>query len=166
MNYSVTLYLSYAIPSKAREGIPSLPLDRPRRLRRNIVDHAVDALDLVDDPGRDAAQEVVGERVIVGSHAVGRGNGAERADMVVGAVIAHHADGADREQNREGLPDRIIEARIADLLEIDGIRLAEDVATFPGDFARNADGEARALPKGTVVNAPSPIAPARTVVIV
>ena len=28
---------------------PLLPFDRPRRLRRHVVDHAVDALDLVDD---------------------------------------------------------------------------------------------------------------------
>src|SRR6202022_3070000 len=30
---------------------PLLPFDRPRRLRRHVVDHAVDALDLVDVGG-------------------------------------------------------------------------------------------------------------------
>src|SRR3546814_8320721 len=38
-----------------------LPLDRPRRLAGHVVDHAVDALDLVDDAGRGAAQEGVVE---------------------------------------------------------------------------------------------------------
>jgi hypothetical protein len=32
----------------------SLPLNRPRRLRRHVVDHAVDALHLVDDARRGA----------------------------------------------------------------------------------------------------------------
>ena len=39
----------------------SLPLDRPRRLARHVVHHAVDALDLVDDARRDAAQHLVRE---------------------------------------------------------------------------------------------------------
>lgn len=37
---------------------PSFPLDRARRLRRYVVDHAVDALDLVDDAGRGFAEEL------------------------------------------------------------------------------------------------------------
>src|SRR6266700_1018329 len=32
--------------------MPYLPLDRTRRLRRHVIDHAADALDLVDDAGR------------------------------------------------------------------------------------------------------------------
>src|SRR5215813_2049225 len=36
---------------------PSLPLDRAGRLRGHVVDHAVDALDLVDDAGRDVGEE-------------------------------------------------------------------------------------------------------------
>jgi hypothetical protein len=35
----------------------SLPLDRARRLRRDVINHTVDALDLVDDAGRGLAQE-------------------------------------------------------------------------------------------------------------
>src|SRR3546814_18108165 len=38
---------------------PSLPLDRPRRLARHVVDHPVDALHLVDNPRRGAAEELV-----------------------------------------------------------------------------------------------------------
>src|SRR5688500_20086412 len=61
---------------------PLLPLDRARRLRRIVVDHAVDALHLVDDPGRDAAEESRVERVDVGGHSVRRGDGAKAADII------------------------------------------------------------------------------------
>ncbi len=42
---------------------PLLPLDRARRLARDVVGYAVDALDLVDDPDRDAPKEIVAIRV-------------------------------------------------------------------------------------------------------
>ena len=48
----------------------SLPLDRCRRLRADVVGHAVDARDLVDDAGGHAGQEIGLEGVPVGSHAV------------------------------------------------------------------------------------------------
>src|SRR5688572_29176147 len=63
--------------------------------------------------------------------------------MIVGTRIAHHADRADRQEHGEGLPDRVVEAGIADLLEVDGVGLAQDVAPFAGDLARDADGQAR-----------------------
>src|SRR5690606_36513884 len=71
---------------------PSLPLDRAGRLRREVVDHAVDPLDLVDDAGGDAGEEMRIERVDIGGHAVGAGHGAQTAYTVVSAIVAHHAD--------------------------------------------------------------------------
>ena len=53
---------------------PSLPLDRPRRLRGHVIDHAVDAAHLVDDPRRDAGQEIHREGEEVGGHAVRGGH--------------------------------------------------------------------------------------------
>ena len=50
---------------------PSFPLDRSRRLGGDVVDDAVDALDLVDDARRGAAEEIVVEIEIIGGHAVG-----------------------------------------------------------------------------------------------
>src|SRR3546814_10757183 len=52
------------------------PFDRARGLRRIVVDDAVDALHLVDDARRAAAEEARVEGVDVGGHAVGRGDGA------------------------------------------------------------------------------------------
>jgi hypothetical protein len=45
---------TYAI---AVDGIPSLPLDRARRLACHVIDYEIDDLDLVDDTRRGAAEE-------------------------------------------------------------------------------------------------------------
>ena len=63
-------------------------------------------------------------------HAVDRGHGAQRADEVVGAAVAHDADGLHRQQHGEGLPDLVVEAGLADLVEIDRVGLAQDVELF------------------------------------
>jgi hypothetical protein len=50
---------------------PSFPLDCAGWLGGDVIDDAVDALDLVDDARRRAAKEIVGEVEIVGRHAIG-----------------------------------------------------------------------------------------------
>jgi len=69
---------------------PSLPLDGPGRLGRDVVDHPVDAAHLVDDAGGGAAEEVVGERVVVGGHAVGGDDGTQGAAYVF--ILANSAN--------------------------------------------------------------------------
>src|SRR6218665_3516994 len=61
----------------------SFPLDRSRRLTGHVIDHAIDALDLVDDPGRDVAQELHVVRIEVRRHAVGRRHCAQADDKIV-----------------------------------------------------------------------------------
>ncbi len=87
----------------------SFPLDRARRLRRHVVDDAIDALDLIDDAGRGAAEEghVVG--VEVGGHAVDRSYSPERADEIIRPPVAHDAHRLHRQKHRERLPDLVIE---------------------------------------------------------
>ena len=43
------------------------------------------------------------EMVVIRRHTIGRGHGANGADMVVGAFVAHDADGLDGQQDGEGL---------------------------------------------------------------
>ena len=69
--------------------IASFPLDRAGRLRRDVVDDAVDAGDFVDDAVGDAGEHVVGQAGPVGRHGVVGGDGAERDDVAVGAEVAH-----------------------------------------------------------------------------
>src|SRR3990172_3961516 len=107
---------------KARQTAVLFPLDRAGGLRGHVVDDAVDAFDLVHDAVGDAAQELHVEVVEVGGHAVARGDRAQRADVLVGALIAHDAHGLDRKQHGEGLPDRVVEAGAPDLLDEEGVR--------------------------------------------
>ncbi len=58
------------INANAAEGIRSLPLNRPRRLARHVIHNAVDALHLIDDPRRGAAEEIHVERIEIRGHAV------------------------------------------------------------------------------------------------
>src|SRR6201996_1818051 len=121
----------------------SLPLYGPGRLGRDVVDHPVDAAHLVDDAGGGTGQEAVLEGIIIRRHAVGGGDGAQGTDMVIGTAVAHHAHGLDREQHGEGLPDLVVQAGLADLVQIDDVGLAQDLELVFGDLARNADGQAR-----------------------
>src|SRR5262245_4921431 len=123
------------------EAGSSLPLDRARRLRGDVVHDAVDPLHLVDDARRHVADEFHVEGIEVGAHPVGRGHRAQPDDVIVGAIIAHDADGAHGQQHGERLPNVVVEPGAADLLDIDVIGAAQDIELFPRDVAGAADGE-------------------------
>ncbi len=69
---------------------------------------------------------------------------AQRAGKIIGAPVAHHADGAHRQDGDEGLPDFVIQPVFADLVDIDRIGLAQNLQLFAGDLAGAADGKAGA----------------------
>ena len=123
---------------------PSLPLDRAGRLRRHVVDDAVDALDLVDDARRGAAEEAHVEGIEVRGHAVVGCDGAKGADEIVRAAVAHDADGAHRQEHCKRLPDRVVEPGLPDLVEVDGVGLPEDRQLL----ARDRAGDDRVGVKG------------------
>ena len=93
-----------------------LPLNRARWFRGDVIHHPVHALHLVDDARRDVADEFHLERIEVRRHAVGRGDGAQADEVVIDAVVSHGADGLDRQDYGERLPDVVVEAGAADLL--------------------------------------------------
>src|SRR4051812_17911962 len=70
------------MPMPFGTGLTLFPLDRPGRLRRIVVDDPVDAVHLVDDAGRDPAEEAGVEGVDVGGHSVDAGHRAKRADVI------------------------------------------------------------------------------------
>jgi 2-hydroxycyclohexanecarboxyl-CoA dehydrogenase len=100
-----------------------IPLDRARRFGGHVVDDAVDAADLVDDAGRAFAEDVPRELEEVRGHAVGGADRAQGQHLLIGAGVAHDADGLDRQQDGEGLPDAVVEAGLADFVEVDGVGL-------------------------------------------
>ena len=60
-------------------------------------------------------EQVVREPRPVGRHAVDALDGADRDDVLVGALVAHHADGLHRQQHGERLPERAVEPGGVDL---------------------------------------------------
>ena len=64
--------------------------------------------------------------------------------VVVGAGVAHHADGLHGQQHGEGLRGAAVEAGGFDFVEDDRVGFAERVEALAGDFAEAADGQAGA----------------------
>src|SRR5258707_60591 len=81
-------------PPPTPRNYPSLPLDRPRRLRRHVIHHPVDSPHLVDHPRRHPSEKLMREREIIRRHPIRRGHRTQRTHLVVRPVVAHHADGA------------------------------------------------------------------------
>ena len=81
------------------------------------------------------------ERVVIGGHAVDRCDGAEGTGVVICAPVAHDADRPHRQDCDKGLPDLVIKPVLADLVDVDGIGLAQDIKLGTGDFAGAADGK-------------------------
>lgn len=81
----------------AGRGVSRLfPFDGCGRFAGDVVHHAGDAVDLVDDAVRHMTEEVIGQMGPVGCHKVDGLDGAQGNDPVIFAAIAHDADGAHR----------------------------------------------------------------------
>ena len=121
-----------------------LPFDGSRGLGRDVVDHAVHAVDLVDDTVGDAREERIGEADPVGGHAVAALDRADGDGVLVGAFVAHDADGAHGEEDGESLPDLVVEVGLLHLVDDDLVGAAQDGELAGRDFADAADGESGA----------------------
>lgn len=122
----------------------SLPLDGGGRLRGDVVDDAVDAAHLVDDAVRHRRQRLVGEMRPVRRHRVDGVHRADRARVLVGALVAHHADGPDGQEDGERLPDRLVVGKFLDLLLHAQVGLLEELHLLLRHLAEDAHAEARA----------------------
>src|SRR6185436_6799500 len=67
----------------------------------------------------------------------------QRDHLIAGAEVALNPDGANREEDGEGLPDLIVEAGRADLLDVDVVGPAENLEVGTAHLAQDPDGEAR-----------------------
>ena len=84
------------------------------------------------------------EGIAVGCHPVAGGHRPQSADIFIGPRITHHTNGAHRQQHGKGLPDLVIQTRLANGIQIHCIRSPQDIQLFRGDFARHTDGKAGA----------------------
>src|SRR5438105_15877172 len=94
---TVPALLGFASPPR------SFPLNRRRRLARDVVNDAIDATHFVRDPVAYPRQELCRQRRPMRCHEVSRLHRAKRDGVLVRAAVAHHADRAHRQKYRERL---------------------------------------------------------------
>src|SRR5437773_1442524 len=87
-----------------------LPFDGAGRLGRDVEDHAVDALHLVDDAVAHAREYFVRHARPVRCHRVLARHHANSHHVRVRPVVAHHAHGLQRREHGERLPDLPVQA--------------------------------------------------------
>lgn len=128
----------------AFSACPLFPLNSCRGFRGDVVHDAVDALHFVDDAAGNIIQHAERNVCPVGGHTIAAGYGTQRYSMRVGAAIAHNAYGADIGQAGEVLPDSAFQTGFSYLFTEDGVGFAGDLQLFGGNFAEDADSQARA----------------------
>ena len=57
-------------------------------------------------------RKLVGERIVICSHAIDRRYRTQGAGKIIGAAIAHDADGPHWQDRDKGLPDVVIQTRV------------------------------------------------------
>src|SRR5438034_2031372 len=122
-----------ALPRKG--GGRSLPFDRRRRLRGDVVDDPINARDLVDDAAGDLCEDLVWQPGPVGGHAVLALHGSHSHHVAIGAVVAHHSYTLQRRQDRESLPQRTVQPGSFDLVDDDPVRRPQRLEPIAGDLA-------------------------------
>src|SRR5690554_224135 len=123
---------------------PSLPLDRRRRLRGDIVTNAVTTLYFVDDAVTHLREEVVRKPRPIGRHSIPSCHGAKRDSVFIGPLFTHGTDGLDGEDDGEALPELLVKSCSFDLFDKDRVRLAENIEFFALDGSRRTHAKAGA----------------------
>ena len=117
-------------------------LDGGRGFTCDVVDDAVDALDLIDDAGRDSVQYVVGDSGPVGGHEVAGGDGTEGQGIVIGPAVAHDTHRPGVGEDGKILVDGGTQAGSGDLLPVNGIGVPQAVQLVLGQVSDDPDGQA------------------------
>src|SRR5215203_3884279 len=123
------------------EMLTSFPLYGARGLARDIQRDPVDAGDLVDDAVARAFEQVVRKAGPVCGHRVVRGDGPDHHRVGVGPRVAHDADGVDRRQYGEALPQLAVEACVSYLVLQHGVGPAKDLEPLRSDVPYDPDRE-------------------------
>src|SRR5208283_126131 len=130
----------------------SLPLNRPRRLRSNVIHHPIHAAHFIHNPIRNRLQHFIRQRNPVRRHPILRMHRADGASVSVSPLIAHHANRHHRQEHSKRLPDLLIQPSLLDLAHDDVITLAQQVGAFFSYFAQNANRQSRSRERLTLQN--------------
>lgn len=119
-----------------------LPLDGGRGFCGDVVDDAVDALDLLHDAGGRGAQHGVGQLHPIGGDGVVGVDGAQGDHVLIrSAARGVHARGEAVVDDGEVLPHLGAEPRLFDLFAEDGVRVTQDGELLAGDLAYASHAE-------------------------
>ena len=99
-------------------------------------------LHFVDDARRDRREQLVRQARPVGRHAVAALDGADRDRVLVGALVAHHADALHRQQHGERLPQPPVPAGALHFVRDDRVGAAHQSQARLGDLAEDPHGQA------------------------
>src|SRR5215469_9387486 len=119
------------------------PLNRPWRLRSNVVDDAVDSPNLTDNSARDLPQHFIGKRSPVRRHSIFTLHSPNRAGIGVRPLIAHHTNALDRQKNSEALPHLAIQSLRLDLRNDNLVGLLQQRYSICGHLAKNPNRQSR-----------------------
>ena len=96
---------------------------------------------LIGNPVRDGGQDVVGDAGPVGGHEVVGGDCADGQEVVIGAVVAHDAHGADAGEDAEELGHLALIAVLRHLIPEHPVGLLEDFHLLGGDLTDDAHAQ-------------------------
>src|SRR5258708_6304620 len=110
----------------------SFPLDRGGRLGADVVDDAIDATHLVDDPRGDSSEPIGRQARPGGGHPVAALDGSNRNRTLIGAFITHDPDTLNRKQDSKTLPEARVPPLVLDLGGNNGIGPAQEIQARTG----------------------------------
>ena len=119
------------------------PLNRSRRLCRNIIHNSVDILYLVNDTCRDHFQHLIRDACEICGHKVGGGDATQRQGIIISSAVAHNAYRTHIGQHGEILVDAPIQTSLCDLFPEDPVGILENGQLFVCDLADDADRQTR-----------------------
>ena len=121
-----------------------LPLDGSGGLGGQVIEDAVDALDLGDDTAGDMVQQLIGNRLDGRGHGVRGIHSADDGAPLVHPLAVLHAHALKVRNRGEVLPDLSRKARFIKFLPQDGIGFPDRLQTVTGDGAGAAHTQAGA----------------------
>src|SRR5665213_1918247 len=87
----------------------SFPLDRRRRLPRNVIHHPRNPRHFVDHAMHDEIQKFIRQSRPARRHEIDGLHSAQRDHIIVAPAIAHDTDGSHRQEHRESLAHLVIQ---------------------------------------------------------
>ena len=119
----------------------SLPLDRGRWFRADVITNAVDPGNLVNNSCRHSSEHFVRQSRPVGGHEVIGFDAADYQCVLVGSRVTHHANALNRQQNSKQLRRLAVKPRPVDFINHNRVGFAKNLQTQLGNLSQATNGK-------------------------